>query len=59
MDTGTHCKPVLERPQIVYGIDRLLKGPAVSHQTDVWYKRDSSDPPPEGEAHPIPPISGK
>ena len=59
MDTGTHCKPVVEREQIVYGIDRLLKGPAVSHQSDVWFKRDSSDPPPEGDAHPIPPISAK
>ena len=56
MDTGTHCKPTYDRPTIVYGIDRLLKGPAVSHQTDVWFKREGSDPPPDEHGHPIPPF---
>ena len=54
MDTGTHCKPVYDRKDIVYGIDRLLKGTAVSHESDVWFKRESSDPPPDTHAHPIP-----
>lgn len=54
MDTGTHCKPSYDRPSIVYGIDRLLKGPAVSHASDVWFKREGSDPPPEIDPHPIP-----
>ena len=56
MDTGTHCKPVYDRKDIVYGIDRLLTGTAVSHESDVWFKRDTSDPPPDEEAHPIPPL---
>ncbi len=54
MDTGAHCKPVTDRADIVYGIDRLLKGPAVSHETDVWFKRETSDPPPDEHVHPIP-----
>ena len=54
MDTGVHCKPVYDRKDIVYGIDRLLKGPAVSHESDVWFKRETSDPPPDEQAHPIP-----
>ena len=56
MDTGTHCKPVYDRQDIVYGIDRLLKGTAVAHESDVWFKRDSSDPPPDDAVHPIPPL---
>jgi NADH-quinone oxidoreductase subunit I len=59
MDTGTHCASTYDRPSIIYGIDRLLKGPAVSHQSDVWFKREGSDPPPEGNPHPIPPLPGK
>ncbi|MHB8416937.1 MAG: NuoI/complex I 23 kDa subunit family protein [Myxococcales bacterium] len=58
MDTGTHCKPTYDRPSIIYGIDRLLKGPAVSHQSDVWFKRESSEPPPAPHPFPIPPESG-
>jgi NADH-quinone oxidoreductase subunit I len=54
MDTGTHCKPVYDRKEIVYGIDRLLKGAAVSHESDVWFKRETSDPPVDEHAHPIP-----
>jgi NADH-quinone oxidoreductase subunit I len=29
----------------VYDIDRLLKGPPVSHPSDPWYKRGSSEEP--------------
>jgi NADH-quinone oxidoreductase subunit I len=58
MDTGTHAPPTLDRAGMVYGIDRLLKGPAVSHESDVWFKRQTSDPPPDAEAHPIPPRRG-
>src|SRR5208282_1303824 len=54
MDTGEHCKPVTDRKDIVYGIDRLLKGTAVSHETDVWFKRETSDPPADEAPHPIP-----
>ncbi len=56
MDTGTHCKPTYDRPAIVYGIDRPLKDPAVSHQTDIWFKREGSDPSPNEHGHPIPPF---
>jgi NADH-quinone oxidoreductase subunit I len=55
MDTGVHAVPSTARADQVYGIDRLLKGPAVSHASDVWFKRQTSDPPPDAAHHPIPP----
>jgi NADH-quinone oxidoreductase subunit I len=35
MDTGMHAPPVLSRPLAVFDKEALLKGPAVSHPTDV------------------------
>jgi len=55
MDTGIHATSTTDRAGQVYCIDRLLKGPAVSHESDVWFKRLTSDPPAEADHHPIPP----
>jgi len=45
MDTYTHTPSGYDRREFVYDIPRLLKGPAVSHPSDPWYKRGSSAPP--------------
>ncbi|MBM7115139.1 NuoI/complex I 23 kDa subunit family protein [Archangium primigenium] len=53
MDTYTHTPPEYNRQGFVYDIPRLLKGPAVSHPSDPWNKRSSSEPPAHAhkEAH--------
>ena len=53
MDTGTHAPPAYERPGFLWGIDRLLTGPAVAHPSDPWLKRHDSEQPAHGhkEAH--------
>ena len=52
MDTYTHTPSEYSRQGFVYDIPKLLKGPAVSHPSDPWYKRGSSLPPPQHkEAH--------
>lgn len=49
MDTYTHTPSEYTRQGFVYDIPKLLKGPAVSHPSDPWFKRGSSLPP---EQHP-------
>ena len=37
---------------VLFDIPKLLKGPSVTHPSDPWFKRQSSNPPPQhGEAH--------
>ena len=45
MDTYTHTPSEYTRQGFVYDIPKLLKGPAVSHPSDPWNKRDSSKQP--------------
>lgn len=45
MDTYTHTPSEYNRQGFVYDIPKLLKGPAVSHPSDPWNKRESSDAP--------------
>ena len=45
MDTYAHTPSEYNRQGFVYDIPKLLKGPAVSHPSDPWYKRGSSAPP--------------
>lgn len=45
MDTFQHTPPEYTREGFVYPIERLLKGPAVSHPSDPWVKRPSSEQP--------------
>jgi NADH-quinone oxidoreductase subunit I len=45
MDTYEHTKPEYNRQGFVFDIPKLLKGPAVSHPSDPWNKRDSSKEP--------------
>jgi NADH-quinone oxidoreductase subunit I len=45
MDTYTHTPSEYHRQGFVYDIPRLLKGPAVTHPSDPWFKRGSSAPP--------------
>src|SRR5687768_16360729 len=45
MDTYTHTPSEYTRKGFIYDIPRLLKGPAVSHPSDPWYKRGSSAEP--------------
>jgi NADH-quinone oxidoreductase subunit I len=45
MDTGTHTPSEYNRQGFVWDIPRLLNGPAVSHPSDPWNKRDSSEAP--------------
>ena len=53
MDTYMHTPSEYNRQNFVYDIPKLLKGPAVTHPSDPWYKRGSSAPPPHvhKEAH--------
>ncbi|MFZ5472010.1 MAG: NuoI/complex I 23 kDa subunit family protein [Myxococcota bacterium] len=53
MDTYTHTPSEYTRQGFVYDIPKLLKGPAVTHPSDPWYKRDASPAPEEvhKEAH--------
>jgi NADH-quinone oxidoreductase subunit I len=53
MDTYAHTPSEYNRQGFVYDIPKLLKGPAVSHPSDPWYKRGSSAPPDHAhkEAH--------
>jgi NADH-quinone oxidoreductase subunit I len=53
MDTGVHTTAEYTRADFVYDIPKLLKGPAVSHPSDPWNRRESSRPPAHGhkEAH--------
>jgi NADH-quinone oxidoreductase subunit I len=45
MDTYVHTPPEYNRQGFVYDIPKLLKGPAVSHPSDPWNKRESSRQP--------------
>ncbi len=45
MDTYTHTPSEYNRQGFVYDIPRLLKGPAVTHPSDPWYKRGNSEMP--------------
>lgn len=45
MDTYAHTPSEYHRQDFVYDIPRLLKGPAVSHPSDPWYKRGNSEMP--------------
>ena len=45
MDTYTHTPSEYTRQGFVYDIPRLLRGPPVTHPSDPWYKRGSSDEP--------------
>lgn len=45
MDTYVHTPAEYQRQDFVYDIPRLLKGPAVTHPTDPWFKRGSSEAP--------------
>ena len=45
MDTYTHTPSEYNRQGFVWDIPKLLRGPAVSHPSDPWNKRDSSAPP--------------
>jgi NADH-quinone oxidoreductase subunit I len=49
MDTYMHTPSEYNRQNFVYDIPKLLKGPAVSHPSDPWNKRDSSSEP--GHVH--------
>jgi len=53
MDTGQHVASEYAREAFVYDIPKLLKGPAVTHASDPWFKRlDSAAPDHEpSEAH--------
>jgi NADH-quinone oxidoreductase subunit I len=53
MDTYTHTPSGYHRQDFVYDIPRLLTGAPVSHATDPWFKRGSSEQPDHGhkEAH--------
>jgi NADH-quinone oxidoreductase subunit I len=53
MDTYVHTPSEYNRQGFVYDIKKLLKGPAVTHPSDPWYKREGSDAPPHVhmEAH--------
>src|ERR1044071_3994508 len=48
MDTHTHTPSEYTRQGFVYDIPKLLKGPPVSHPSDPWNKRPSSDAPEPG-----------
>lgn len=45
MDTYVHTPSEYHRQDFVYDIPKLLKGPAVSHPSDPWYKRGNSELP--------------
>ena len=45
MDTYLHTPSEYTRKDFVYDIPKLLKGPPVSHPSDPWYKRGSSEQP--------------
>ncbi|MFZ5438711.1 MAG: NuoI/complex I 23 kDa subunit family protein [Myxococcota bacterium] len=45
MDTYMHTPSEYHRQDFVYDIPKLLKGPAVSHPTDPWFKRGNSEAP--------------
>lgn len=53
MDTYTHAPPGESRQSFVWDIPRLLQGPPVSHPSDPWFKRGSSEAPDDShkEAH--------
>ncbi|MBL8940720.1 MAG: NADH-quinone oxidoreductase subunit I, partial [Archangium sp.] len=45
MDTYTHTPSEYTRQSFVYDIPKLLVGPAVTHPSDRWFKRGSSEAP--------------
>ena len=53
MDTYTHTPAEYNRQGFVWDIPKLLKGPAVSHPSDPWNKREGSEAPDHAhkEAH--------
>lgn len=53
MDTQRHTPSEYNRQSFVWDIPKLLQGPAVSHPSDPWNKREGSEAPPHvhKEAH--------
>lgn len=53
MDTQRHTPSEYNRQSFVWDIPKLLQGPAVSHPSDPWNRRESSEVPPHvhKEAH--------
>lgn len=45
MDTYTHTPSEYTRQSFVYDIPKLLAGPAITHPSDPWFKRGSSEAP--------------
>ncbi len=45
MDTYMHTPSEYNRQNFVYDIPKLLKGPPVTHPSDPWFKRGSSEAP--------------
>jgi NADH-quinone oxidoreductase subunit I len=45
MDTYEHTRSEYTRQGFVYDIPKLLRGPAVTHPSDPWFKRGSSEAP--------------
>src|SRR5216683_2266968 len=45
MDTATHAPSEYTRQGFVYDIPKLLNGPPVSHSSDPWKRRESSEAP--------------
>jgi NADH-quinone oxidoreductase subunit I len=52
MDTGLHTPSGYDRDAFIFDLAKLLKGPAVSHPSDPWNKRTTSEAPEQHqEAH--------
>jgi NADH-quinone oxidoreductase subunit I len=58
MDTYEHVPPEYTRQGFVYDIPKLLKGPPVSHPSDPWNKRPSSEAPDHQSIEPHTRIGG-
>jgi NADH-quinone oxidoreductase subunit I len=52
MDTLKHAPSEYTRQGFVYDIPKLLNGPAVSHPSDPWKRRESSDAPEHQQIEP-------
>ena len=52
MDTSKHAPSEYNRQGFVYDIPKLLNGPAVSHPSDPWKRRESSDAPEHQQIEP-------
>jgi NADH-quinone oxidoreductase subunit I len=52
MDTSKHAPSEYTRQGFVYDIPKLLNGPAVSHPSDPWQRRESSNAPEHQQIEP-------